>query len=313
MDSGHRIASLKRLRQGAVRAAVATIRLFPESSAWRARLSRGFHWMTFFYRHGRPPQVSPSSFNDFLYTRKTDGSLRHPLKRRVTDKEHGKQYIDSRIGTGWTVETIAVLDSHAAIGQFHPAEFPIVVKPTHSSGRVRVIHDPAEYRAALPHMRRWLDHNYFAQTLEENYVGLARKVIVEPYLDRDFFLEGSLHCRLGQVRIISLIDRFDAGKRRASLDRNWQPLDVALGQPYRPMELPPLPFLELLVDKAEAVANEFDYIRVDFYASNERFLFGELTNLPGGGLSRFSSEAGRQRFEQAFFGPALSGKGGHGC
>lgn len=60
--------------------------------------------------------------------------------------------------------------------------------------------------------------------------------------------------------------------------------------------------MDALLAKAEILASDFDYIRLDFYASNDRFVFGELTNLPGGGLARFSSRDGEKRFDQAWFG-----------
>lgn len=292
---------LKGLKSVLRRAVIVGIRLLPEGSRPYRRMVYGFHWLSFVYRHRRVPGPAVNRFNDFLFMRKVNGILQQPLRRHVTDKEHGKHYIASRIGEGRTVPTLAVLRSHAGVDQFEPGSFPLVMKPTHSCGRICVLYDQHAYLKALPTLHRWLEHDYFAETLEENYASLERKIIVEPYLNSDLFLEGSMHCLHGQVRIISAIDRFDTDKRRASLDRDWQPLHVALGQPYKQLDLPRPPFLVALLASAETIAAELDYVRVDFYASDEDFLFGELTNLPGGGLARFSSSEGEKRFNTVFF------------
>lgn len=281
---------------------VRAILMLPPGSSLYKKSAYAYHWLTFLYRHKRLPRQDADNFNDFLFRIKTDGTLRQPLRTQVSDKELGKQYIASRIGEGWTVDTLAVLRTHQEIDRFQPASFPLVMKPTCSSGSILFIQSREEYLASIPTLHHWMGQDHFTRTLEENYSGLERKIIVEPYLDKDYFLEGSIHCREGAVKIISIIDRFDKEKRRESFDRHWQPLRVALGQPYKALDLGRPAFLADLIAKAEAIAREFAFIRVDFYASTDRFLFGELTNLPGGGLARFSSIDGERRFSQTFFG-----------
>ncbi|HEY1102384.1 MAG TPA: ATP-grasp fold amidoligase family protein [Burkholderiaceae bacterium] len=259
-----------------------------------------YHWLTFVARHRRWPRKPASGFNNYLYALKTGGALAHALRRRVTDKALGKRYIDRLLGRGHTVPTLAVLDSPEAIAAFSPAAFPVVLKPTHSSGRLVICQDAGALQAAQPLLLGWLVHDYYRETLESNYAGLARRVIAEPYIDKAFYLEGSIHCRNGRARIISVIDRFDVQKRRASLTSDWRHLHVALGQPYQALDMAQPAYLGALLEAAETVSAAFDYIRVDFYASDSGFLLGELTNLPGGALARFSSRDGEHRFNRAF-------------
>ncbi len=282
--------------------AVRLVCLLPEGSNVRAKTEFAYHWLCFVYRHHRLPGRRDSGFNAFLFSIKTDGTLANPLRRRITDKEFGKQYVDATVGGGWTVDTLAVLKTPDEVSDFSAVAFPLVVKPTHSSGRVLVVHSEHEYRLMTARLHRWLTHDYFLQTMEHNYVGLEKKIIVEPYLNASLSLEGSIHCRAGRVKIISMIDRFDTTKRRTSLNRQWQPLHVALGQPYSQLEIERPVFLDALIEKTEAISSAFSYLRVDFYASADRFVFGELTNLPGGGLARFSSKDGERRFSHTFFG-----------
>ena len=294
--------SAKRLRKTLNAVAIRLVCLIPAAHPVRARAEYAYHWLCFAYRHRRPPRRSPLGFNDYLFCVKTDGTLDHPLRRQVTDKPEGKRYIECRLGPGWTVDTIAILGTHDEVDRFAPASFPIVLKPTHSSGRIVVAQSAQDYVAATRLLHSWLEHDYFRQTMEQNYRSLARRIIVEPYVDRSLSLEGSIHCRDGRVRIVSVIDRFDAGKRRSSLDRNWRALDVALGFPYVPLQVDRPAYLDQMIEMSEILGAPFPYLRIDFYASENRFVFGELTNLPGGGLARFSSRDGERRFNAALFG-----------
>ena len=126
-------------------------------------------------------------------------------------------------------------------------------------------------------------------------------MIVEPYLDPALKYEGSVHCPRGKAKIVSVIDRFDEQKRRASVDRDWNHLHMALDQPHQSLDLSHPRYLDALLTDAEALSAAFDCLRVDFYASDSDYVFGELTNLPAGGLGRFSSPDGAQRFTRAFF------------
>jgi hypothetical protein len=280
--------------------AIARVVFFlPDNSGLRRAAEYWFHWICFAVRHKRAPRHANHSFNDFLFQLKTSSELSSPLRQYVTDKEHGKTYITSTLGAGSTIETLAVIRSRSDLDNFSPKDFPAVFKPTHSSGRIAFIESLSDYALAKPMLRSWFDHDYFATTLERNYQGLDPKIIVEPYISKDMRFEGSIHCRHGAAKVISLIDRFDADKRRASFDRSWRPLHVALGQPYHALEIDVPRYAAALLAATEKIAREFTYVRIDFYASDDTFLFGELTNLPGGGLAKFSSKAGEQRFSDA--------------
>ena len=273
-----------------------------ESSLFRLA-AYAFHFQDFVFRHRRWPRSPDRDFNDFLFSRKVNGSLGDPLRRFVTDKEHGKTFIAERLGAHRTIPTVAILRSPREIDDFQPDVWPLVVKPTHSSGRKAIIREQRELSLAIPLMRDWLEHCYFRESLELNYRDLERKVIVERYLPDTFPFEGSIYCRDGQPRVISIVDRLTDDKMRVSLDRQGRPLHFAMGRRYCPMPDPELPYHETLLAEAAVLAERFDFIRVDFYGSPTDFLFGELTNLPAGALGRFDPPAGAAEFNEAFFAP----------
>jgi hypothetical protein len=212
-----------------------------------------------------------------------------------------KAYITGILGPGTTMPTLAVFDTAKAMADWRPPVWPVAVKPTHSSGRFLRIGSEAEWLAALPEMAGWLTHDFFRQSLERNYAGLAKRVIVEPWLDEAMRLEGSVHCRNGVPKVVSIIERYT--KDRQSFDTDRRPLGVSLAFPTTDFQLPDWSFFDPLLLAAAQLSQEFTYIRVDFYTDGKRLIFGELTNLPAGGLGRFHPADGEAVFSRVFFAP----------
>src|SRR5206468_179681 len=84
--------------------------------------------------------------------------------------------------------------------------------------------------------------------------------------------------------------RFQDHRRNLYLP-DWQPVDVEYKCRRSDVELPKPRSLPVLLEVAEALGQETDFIRVDLYDLAGRIVFGELTNYPGGGQERFTPAA----------------------
>ncbi|MDH5739718.1 MAG: hypothetical protein OEY77_05270 [Nitrospira sp.] len=251
--------------------------------------------------HHRLPIRPGQLFNDFLFQVKSGTELESPLRRHVSDKEYCKLYTEEKIGRGTTPPTICVLRTADEVERYRPLAFPCVIKPTNSSGRVIIARSENEYITALPRIKNWFHEDYFLSDLEKNYATLDRKVIVESYIDDSFSLEGSVHCLRGEPKLVSLIDRYT--KMRQTFDIDGRPLGVSLYYPLQEFEPASWDFLPGLLSQSRILSAEFSYIRVDFFTDMKRVLFGELTNLPAGGIGRFYPADGEKIFSEVFFRP----------
>ncbi|MBA3910378.1 MAG: hypothetical protein C0524_10965 [Rhodobacter sp.] len=271
----------------------------PQYHGLAIRFLRAYAWLDVVIRFGRRPNRSDLRFNDFLYALKVSEDIASPLRKRITDKFLAKAYVEERLGPGTTVPTLAVLDTAEAIARFRPAVYPVAVKPTHSSGQLIRIGSEEEWQANLEPMTAWLSHDYFRQSLERNYSGLAKRVIVEPWLDESLFLEGSVHCRGGVPKVVSIIERYKKARQSYTPDR--RALGVSLGFPTTEFHLTKWDFLDPVLVAAARLAEGLSYIRVDFYTDGQRLVFGELTSLPAAGVGRFYPDGGEEIFSAAFF------------
>ncbi len=252
--------------------------------------------------HHRLPIRPTRLFNDFLFQVKSGAELEGSLRRRVTDKEYCKLYTEERLGPGTTAPTTHVLRTEDEVERYRPPAFPCVIKPTNSSGRVIIARSEDEYIAALSKIKNWFHEDYFLSDLEKNYATLERKIILEEYIDDSFSLEGSVHCLRGEPKLVSLIDRYT--KARQTFDIDGTPLGVSLFYPLQEFEPASWEFLPSLLSQSRILSAEFTYIRVDFFTDTKRVLFGELTNLPAGGIGRFYPVDGEKIFSEVFFRPA---------
>ena len=255
----------------------------------------------FIAAHHRLPIRPTRLFNDFLFQVKSGAELEGSLRRRVTDKEYCKLYTEERLGPGTTAPTTHVVRTEDEVERYRPPAFPCVIKPTNSSGRVIIARSEDEYIAALSKIKHWFHEDYFLSDLEKNYATLERKIIFEEYIDDSFSLEGSVHCLRGEPKLVSLIDRYT--KARQTFDIDGTPLGVSLFYPLQEFEPASWEFLPSLLSQSRILSAEFTYIRVDFFTDTKRVLFGELTNLPAGGIGRFYPADGEKIFSEVFFRP----------
>ena len=133
--------------------------------------------------------------------------------------------------------------------------------------------------------------NYGVDRVEWAYLHIPPRVLVEECLrDQDgrHPTEYKLFVFHGRVRLLYAdVDRY-ADHRRNFYLPDWIPLELRKDE-YLPGEVRPRPpSLDRMLEVAEALGRETDFVRVDLYDVDGRVVFGELTNYPSGGIQNFS-------------------------
>ena len=256
-------------------------------------------------RRAWPTKVPTTFSQKLLYKMVHD---RRPLLTTFADKVAVRDYVAGKVGPEVLTELYAVVPDPELLD---PAGLPreFVVKPNHASSLVWIVADwgpetpsISSNSAVIPsgqvtsdreHLdwdllvttcRRWLSVDYSDPTHEWAYRRVPRRILVEELLggrdgiptDYKFFV---FH---GVARFVEVhSDRFGAHSAFFA-DRDWHqvPLDIDF-----PITDPPPPApasLGRMVDMAERLGADTDFVRVDLYDLDGRVVFGELTNYPGG-------------------------------
>ena len=238
------------------------------------------------------------------------------------DKAAVRDYVATAIGARYLPHVYAIVDDPTALRDVKlPTAY--VVKPTHGSGAAIIVSDRAPSDARLPsepgswdyrHVRPEHAHRedlveigrgWVAQLYGDGpnrewvYGQIPRRIIVEEMLagpdggvpdDYKFFV---FHGTCVFVQVDS--GRF-AGRTQDFFRPDWRHLPLSGGspwadpQPAKPARLPEM------IQVAERLGADTDFVRVDLYDIDGRVVFGELTSFPAGGDSPFGPESFNDEF-----------------
>jgi hypothetical protein len=236
----------------------------------------------FFKRHhGYYPSLSnPRTFNELIQRRKLFD--RKPIYRTFCDKVAVRDYVEQLCGPEILIPSLWVGTDAAAI-PFADLPYPIILKPTHLSGRVEVLRRPPNERERLKLIDRLnqdLARTYAIDVVEWGYYQIPRRIIVEPFLSStdEFPYDYKFYVFHGRAAVIQFdTDRF-TNQREAFFDCSWRRLPFRLAGYPEPLVEPERPTdLDRMRLIAEKLSSEFDFLRVDLYNVGNRIYFGEIT------------------------------------
>ena len=245
-----------------------------------------------------------------------------PLLVTFADKAAVRDHVAGLVGDHCLPAAYAIVDDPRELRAVDlPAGY--VVKPTHGSGAAVVVSEWAPQDARLPtEPGSWvyrrvrpefaprekiveLSQGWLAQLYGQGpnrewaYGRVPRRVIVEELLvgpdggipdDHKFFV---FHGRCAFVQV----DAGRFGQRTQDFyDSRWNHLKLSGGPPWADPQPPPPARLAEMIDLAQRLGAETDFVRVDLYDVGGRIVFGELTSYPAGGDSPFFPESFNEDF-----------------
>lgn len=245
----------------------------------------------YFRRFGKLPNVkSPKTFNEKIAWRKL--YQRDPRFTLFADKVAVKAELAKLIGEEYLVETLWVGTDPAHI-PFDRLAPPYVIKVNHSSGgnvfvrserdveRERIIESIGEQlRFVHGHMSR-----------EWAYLGIPHRILVEPMIEMpggDVPEDYKFYVYHGRVRFVQVdCGRFSLHARNL-YDREWRLLPGTFLYPATSAPILRPEKLDEMIELAEKIGAQFDFVRVDLYCPPAGIRFGEATFYPEAGLGAFS-------------------------
>jgi TupA-like ATPgrasp len=245
-----------------------------------------------------PSLLRPVTFNEKMLQR----SLRpDPRFFGLTDKLSVREYIASKIGEEHLIPLVAAPDAFTR-DVFDALPNAFVMKANHGSSFVEVVRNKSETSFEKLRLRadQWLSTEFYSIARERHYREIKPRIFFEQLLldqrgqiPADF----KLHCFGGRpgrpiIYILVISDRFGTATHGDVYDVDWNHLDIAIGYYRRSATPAPRPkHLEAVLDTAVRLSEDFDYVRVDLYAPDDRVYFGELTFTPGAGVLPFTPDS----------------------
>lgn len=245
--------------------------------------------------HGYPLDiVNPRSLNEKLQWLKLKDKRQMLVQH--ADKLAVREYIKSQFGEEYLIPLLGVFNSFNDIQTVNLPEEPFIIKTTHDSRNFHIIKDKLQTNLNLVRadMHWAMRRNYYWIDREWQYGAIEPKIIVEKLLQDNGKIPNDykFNCFNGKVEFIYVsIDR-DGINKRNIYSRNWVPLLFTWSKKYKnhkelrgPEIEPPFNF-DKMIEIAEKVAKNYDYVRVDLYNIDGRIYFGEITHCHGGGFDQ---------------------------
>ena len=215
----------------------------------------------------------------------------------MADKYRVRELVADRVGPQYLVPLLGVFD-HVSPETF--AELPdrFVMKANHGCKWQKIVWDKQQLDipAAVRYFNRALRRTYGGKSGEYHYGLIEPKITVEQLLsdgndspaDYNFFCYH--HAGRFDYAISIVTPRWE---RAAHFDRRWNLLDGDLTAAELEKLVRPKNWNQM-VDIAEAISRDFDFLRVDLYNLDGQIYFGEATCTPGAGFGQIENPARRQ-------------------
>lgn len=247
------------------------------------------------YNLGYTPNIdAPRTFSEKIMHKKIYHNMDYAIS--LADKYAVRDYVKEKAGeTCLNQVYFAGTDPRQIPWDALPQQF--VIKTTHGGGGGGniFVHDKssANRQAIEAELRKKLNDGFGFWTNEPWYMSIPKRFLIEEMMqdengrvpsDYKFFC---FHGKCHYIQVDS--DRFGQ-HTRSFYDTRWNYQDFSLlfakGQPVSKPDN-----LDAMLEMAEKLAEDFDFVRVDLYSLPDGIRFGELTFSPGSGWEKFTPQA----------------------
>ncbi len=236
----------------------------------------------------------PETFNEKLQWLKLNYFPKNPKVIQGADKYAVREYIREKGLEHLLTPLYGVWDDAKQI-EWDRIPNQFVLKCTHGCAYNIVCKNKSTFdqKAAKKQLNQWLKEDFGAFNVEIHYsMNKHHRIICEEYLGESI-TDYKFFCFHGIPEFYyvseNLIDNeqarigfFDiSGKKLPMKRKEYKDLCVA----DKPA------FFDSMKESAEILSRDFPFVRVDFFVTNDRFYFSELTFTPGGCMMAFDPES----------------------
>lgn len=241
---------------------------------------------------------NPKTFNEKVSWLKLND--RTPLHTISADKFKVREYIAKKIGNEYLIPLILNTNNPQDIVQEKLPDFPIIIKTNHNSSGGIIIKDKqsVNWKRVRFDLKKLLHENYFYSSREWQYKNIKPSIVVEKLLldeNGNIPYDYKMHCFNGKLVFTQVdLDR-QTNHTRNLYDNYWKFIPCKwIYKNGKQIEKPATyDKMQLL---AEKIAEDFIYVRVDFYVIQKKLFFGELTFHSESGYGKFEPESYDQYF-----------------
>lgn len=216
-----------------------------------------------------------------------------PVLTKLVDKYLVREYVKEKIGEEYLNELIFSSKTARAI-DFDTLPNQFVAKGVHGCNFNLIVKNKKNLNKTKAKLlfNKWLSKNqYYRGGLEWAYKNVPPRIIIEKYLEepgREALNDYKIYCFDGKPTFVQIdIDR-GTDHKGIYYNTKWKRLPFNKGtKKFFEGEIEKPKKLNQMLKLAAILAENFPFVRVDFYYVNNKIYFGEMTFYPGDGRQEF--------------------------
>lgn len=228
------------------------------------------------------------TFTQKLYRRMIEYHRRPtPLETMLVDKFEVRRHIAKEIGEQYSVPLIWAGEDPGQI-PFDALPDICIAKCTHGSSINLTLRQPIDKATAVSTLKRWLSENHYWRLREAHYFNVKPRVVIEDLISDgrdDGPLDYRMWCFGGKVKLIQIDNAIKTINPIYTPD--WELTEVTCRTQDQRKPVPRPENLDQMIELAERLSRQFDFVRVDLYNVHGRIYFGEFTFTPTAGVKSF--------------------------
>ena len=237
----------------------------------------------------------PQGFNEKLQWLKLHDH--NPLYPLLVDKYRVKQWVSDRIGEKYVTKTYGSWERPEDI-DFGILPEKFVLKTNHDCGGVAICEerDSFDFESAKRKLNEHLRSDYYKKWREWPYKSVKPLVFAEEYLEPDTgaddLFDYKFLCFDGSPKLVELHRGRFGSHTQDIYDAQWNRVELSdWGYPQSKETLEKPDRFEEMLSLSKMLSDGFPHVRVDWYLTHGRLLFGEMTFYDGAGFCAFEDYA----------------------
>jgi len=277
--------------------AIQQIESVPNIKRHKLRISEGEEFLTQKYENIFSKKLDlskPRTFSEKIFCKMIAlNRKKDPLITRLTDKHLVRGWVKDKIGSQHLVKVLWTGKEPKQI-PFDSLPEQYVIKTNHASGQVIVINSAnmLDQKIIYQQLNEWMSQNYYWSQRERQYYEIKPRILIEEFID-DGISDGPLNFRFwcfnGETNIVQVDDQLHAINPFYDLDWNLLPLSYRTNMSKKLIEKPEN--FQSMVEIANKLSADFDFVRVDLYNIKGKILFNEMTFTPVAGEAKFEPQS----------------------
>lgn len=211
----------------------------------------------------------------------------NPLIVKCSDKYEVREYVTQKGLKEILVPLVGGVYSSVEEINFDSLPRQFALKATYGCQMNLICHDKEklDIQSAKKTAEYWLKDGFNRDVLEPHYGKIKKRIICEQYLDdADSITDYKIHCINGKPIFVLVCSEREKGLKLNLYDLSWKPIYEICGKHLNNKEIAKPATLSKMLDVAQILCQDFDFVRVDLYEIDGKVFFGELTFTPDGGM-----------------------------